>query len=235
MNQKVFRYIGIFLLLSSVFQCNPEQSHNSNILESLLTSISLIQSQNTLNRTGLVSAREINIGLSPINLSNDTITSDGHNSIRLIGDGFIEGGGLLVFVREKMIEEEIDLAVGQPQIPKAPVSIENGIPKFHTIPGKKYEAILDFYIDGANNTEIDGQFIYFPFTATGYDQIEFFVSGTGGVGLFVNERSLITNVYFTPVGNNLGWNNPQEREFARKSNYARYGANDYVVEYLYNP
>lgn len=161
MNQKVFRYTRIFLILSSLFQCNPEHSNNAKIFESLLTSISLIQSQNTLNRTGLVSAREINIGLSPINLSNDTITSDGHNSIRLIGDGFIEGGGLLVLVREKMIEEEIDLAVGQPQIPKAPVSIENGIPKFHTIPGKKYEAILDFYIDGANNTEIDGQFIYF--------------------------------------------------------------------------
>ncbi|TGM52225.1 hypothetical protein [Leptospira vanthielii] len=195
----------------------------------------MMQSQNTLNSTGLVSTREINIGRSPINLSNDTITSDGHNSIRLIGDGSIEGGGLLVLVREKMIEEEIDLAVGQPQIPKAPVSIENGIPKFHTIPGKKYEAILDFYIDGANNTEIDGQFIYFPFTATGNDQIEFFVSGIGGVGLFVNERSLITNVSFRPVGQNLGWNNPQEREFARKSNYARYGGNDYVVEYLYNP
>ncbi|TGK85828.1 hypothetical protein EHQ23_14505 [Leptospira bourretii] len=236
MIQKVFRYTGIFLFLSSVFQCNPEQSNNSNIFDSLLTSVSLMQSQNSLNNTGLVSTREINIGLSPINLSNDTIPSDGHNSIRLIGDGSIVGGGLLVYVREKMIEEEIDLSVGQPQIPKAPLSLENGIPKFHTIPGKKYEAILDFYVDGVNNTEIDGIFVYLPFTATGNDQIEFFVSGTEGVGMFVNGRSIVKNVsFFTPVGNNLGLDNPQEREFARKSNYARYGGNNYVVEYLYNP
>ncbi|TGL12282.1 hypothetical protein [Leptospira meyeri] len=229
MNQKVFRYIGIFLFLSSLFQCNPEESNNSNIFESLLTSISMIQSQNTLNSTGLVSAREINIGLSPINLSNDTITSDGHKSIRLIGDGSIEGGGLLVFVREQFVD-------GQPQIQaKASVSIENGIPKFQTITGKKYEFILDFYIDGANNTEIDGTSLFLPFTATGNDQINFFVSGTGGVGLFVNGSSVVTNLFFTPVGNNLGWNNPQERELARKTNFVLHGGADYVVEYLYNP
>lgn len=108
MIQKVFRYTGIFLFLSSVFQCNPEQSKNSNIFDSLLASVSLMQSQNSLNNTGLVSTREINIGLSPINLSNDTITSDGHTSIRLIGDGSIEGGGLLVYVSERRNIDEID-------------------------------------------------------------------------------------------------------------------------------
>ncbi|TGM72895.1 hypothetical protein EHR01_16860 [Leptospira mtsangambouensis] len=233
MIQKVFRYTGIFLFLSSVFQCNPKETNNSNIFDSLLTSVSLMQSQNSLNSTGLVSTREINTGLSPINLSNDTIPSDGHNSIRLIGDGSIEGGGLLVFVRERLIEGETLVVNGQ--VPKAPVSIENGIPKFHAISGKKYEAILDFYIDGANNTEIDGTSIFLPFTATGNDQIEFYVSGTGGVGLFANGRSVVTDIFFAPVGQNLGWNNPQERELARKSNYALYGGSAYVVEYLYNP
>lgn len=100
--------------------------------------------------------------------------------------------------------------------------------------GKKYVAVLDVLIDGANNTELIGTQFDLPFTAAGNDQIEFFISETAGVGLFANGKSFLYNILFQPYGSN-GWNNPQEKELARKMKYAFYGGSTYVVEYLYSP
>ncbi|PKA03505.1 hypothetical protein CH375_16590 [Leptospira ellisii] len=207
-------------------QCNPDKKQDSQaeFLALLGTSAGAVKVQNDLNRNGGLTTRETDPGKTPANPTNETNSSDGHTAIRLIGDGTMVGGGLLVYVREQ------SGFVGD----IAPVSISGGVPTFHTVPGKEYFAYLEFFIDGLNDTEIDGQALIVPFTATETDKIDFYVTGTGA-GLFVNEASHVSNLYYAPVGNNTAMNNPGERAAQRRSNYLLYGGDGFVVEYLYGP
>ncbi|TGK32645.1 hypothetical protein EHQ12_11920 [Leptospira gomenensis] len=219
---------GVLALAFSLLliQCNTEKNETSTteFLALLGTSTSVVKVQNDLNRNGGLTTRETDAGKTPTNPTNETNSSDGHTAIRLIGDGTMVGGGLLVYVREQSgFAGDI-----------APVTITEGVPTFRTVPGKEYFAYLEFFIDGANDTEIDGAALIVPFTATETDKIDFYVTGTGA-GLFVNDASHVSNLFYDPVGQNGMGNNPEERAAWRRSNFLLYGGEGFVVEYLYGP
>ncbi|PJZ56782.1 hypothetical protein [Leptospira barantonii] len=216
---------GFLLLLLiaffNVLQCNQKESDNN---QSLLALTGTTQAVNILKTHG-TTFRECDASGNPKSDTNQSTTSNGHSAIVLKGDAQMAGGGLLVYVREMDVNNTVTNVT-------VPVVIENEVPRFITVSGKRYMAYLEFFIDGINNTEIDGMGLTVPFTAADINTINFYVTSQK-TGLYVNGNSHESNIIYYPAGNNTKGNNPQERATWRRDNYLLYGGDGFVLEYVY--
>ncbi len=217
--RKLSGLILLFITLSSATQCNQKKESEKNSSLLALTGGAVVQIEKALNPKG-TTFRESDAAGNLKSENNQTEPSDGHTAIILKGDAQMAGGGLLVYIRE------MDSGI------TVPVVIENNVPRFATVGGKRYMANLDFYIDGINNTEIDGQMLNVPFTATEIDKVSFYVTSQK-VGLYVNGNSHESNMVYDPAGNNARGNNAQERAAWRRENYLLTGGDGFVLEYVY--
>ncbi|MBW0433571.1 hypothetical protein [Leptospira yasudae] len=211
----------LLIALFSLLQCNHKESDNN---QSLLALTGTTQAVNILKTHG-TTFRECDATGNPKSTTNETETSNGHTAIILKGDAQMAGGGLLVYVREMDANNTATNTV-------VPVVIENEVPRFITVSGKRYMAYLEFFIDGINNTEIDGLGLVVPFTAADINTVNFYVTAQK-IGLFVNGNSHESNILYYPVGSNTMGNNPQERAAWRRNNYLLYGGDGFVLEYVY--
>ncbi|MCG6166644.1 hypothetical protein [Leptospira sanjuanensis] len=225
-NRVQLRTLAVLLALLTAFfsaiQCNQSKDSQNN--SSLLALAGSSQIANVLNTRG-TTIRECNTSGDPKSTTNQTETTSGHTAIVLQGDDQMAGGGLLFHVREM----DADGIISNKFIP---VVIENQVPRFLTVSGKRYSASIEFFIDGINNTEIDGISLQVPFTATDINNISFYVT-SNKIGLFVNGNSHESNITYYPVGSNTMGNNPQERADWRRNNYLLYGGDGLVLEYVY--
>ncbi|WP_246846729.1 hypothetical protein [Leptospira barantonii] len=208
------------IVLFSMIQCNQKEDSkdNSALLALAGTGANILSQRGT-------TFRESDVKGNVLSENNQTQSSNGHSAIVLKGDAQMAGGGLLVYIKELDGNKNVSNKV-------IPVVIENGVPRFVTEGGKEYMAYLEFFIDGVNNTEIDGCMLAVPFIATGIDKIEFYVTSQK-VGLFVNKNSRESNIFYFASGANGKGNSPQERADWRKANYLEYGGDGFVVDYVY--
>ncbi|RHX85237.1 hypothetical protein [Leptospira stimsonii] len=94
------------------------------------------------------------------------------------------GGGILVYIKNEETSENVSL-----------LFVEDNLPKFQTVIGKRYPAYLGFFIDGFNHTEIDGQALIVEFVAKEKDEFSFYVTSQNA-GLFVNGKAHESNLQY---------------------------------------
>jgi len=132
------------------------------------------------------------------------------------GDDKLIGGGVLLYVRDRTTSKVIPVDYNS----------DNNRPVFHTVRGNSYMAYLELFLDGANNTGEVGGFLSVEFTATGSDDISFYVNSKN-IGLFVNGIARESNIIWR---SNSG--TPESRRGHRRRNYLEYGGNGYVLQFL---
>ncbi|MBM9500079.1 hypothetical protein JWG44_07430 [Leptospira sp. 201903071] len=209
----------IFLILSVVtIHCSQSEKADLTILPALLPQIVSI-SPSAADGRSFTTVREIDEnGVTLPCAPNST----NPKSLTLKGDEWMAGGGILVYIRDKETSETVPL-----------LFVEDNLPKFQTEIGKRYLAYLEFFIDGFNNTEIDGQALIVEFIAKEKDEFNFYVTSQNA-GLFVNGKAHESNIHYSPVGQNTLWHTPVERAQARRNNYNLYGGDNSVLEYLFD-
>lgn len=216
MGRKFFKIKAIFLFLS-VIQCSRSENTVPPVLSPiLLQNLSISSKADSRSFTTVREIDENGVALPCIPNSTNS------KSLTLKGDVWMDGGGILVYIKDEETSENIPL-----------LFVEDNLPKFQTVIGKSYLAYLEFFIDGFNNTEIDGQGLIVEFVAKEKDEFNFYVTSQNA-GLFVNGKAHESNLHYAPVGQNTLWNTPEERAQARRNNYDLYGGDNSVLEYLFD-
>ncbi|RHX91767.1 hypothetical protein [Leptospira stimsonii] len=215
--ERKFFGIGVIFLFLSVIQCSRSENTVPPVLSALLLQNVSISSQ--VNAHSFTTVREMDEnGVALPCVPNST----NPKSLTLKGDEWMAGGGILVYIKNEETSENVPL-----------LFVEDNLPKFQTVIGKRYLAYLEFFIDGFNNTEIDGQALIVEFVAKEKDEISFYVTSQNA-GLFVNGKAHESNLHYAPVGQNTLWNTPEERAQARRNNYNLYGGDNSVLEYVFD-
>ncbi|MBM9578976.1 hypothetical protein JWG45_17660 [Leptospira sp. 201903070] len=210
----------IFLIFSLItIDCSQSEDHSPPILPALLPVVSEASISSVAESKTFATFREIDATQNPL----PCLPSPSNpKSLQLKGDQWMAGGGITVYIRDHLTGEGVPL-----------LFVENHLPVFQTVKGRKYLAYLLFFIDGFNDTEIDGQMLVVEFVAKEKDEFNFYVTSQN-TGLYVNGKSHESNVQYEPVGQNVLWHTPAERAQARRDNYNLNGGDDYVVEYLFD-
>jgi len=146
-----------------------------------------------------------------------------NESLKIPCDDIIVGGGVIVYVRD-MDGPYVQVSENGWTAQPIPVTLdfENNQAIFHTNPGHEHMIYMEFFLDGLNNTGLDGAFLSVTFTATESDEIAFYVN-SGHVGLFANGIAHESNIIWYPDNNYGGGStNPENRVEWRERNFSEY-------------